>query len=172
MLRKNAMNIIDADASSGDVLATEEFPLPPIIDLFAGVGGLTLGASRAGFRVSLAVELDPHAIAAHQKNFPKVKHLRCDIGELDGKMMLDKAGLSAGTLAGLIGGPPCQGFSVMGRRHTADPRNNLFKKFFQLVAECKPYFFLAENVLGLLEDNFIEIRRDAFLSSRGGGGVG
>jgi DNA (cytosine-5)-methyltransferase 1 len=135
---------------------------PTVIDLYAGVGGLSLGAARAGFTVSLAVELDKHAVAAHEQNFPNVKHLAEDIGKLDGKTLLRHAGIKVGELDGLIGGPPCQGFSTMGHRRVADPRNNLFQKFFSVVAECKPKFFVAENVLGILDSQYDDIRKQAF----------
>jgi DNA (cytosine-5)-methyltransferase 1 len=135
---------------------------PRIIDLFAGVGGLSLGAARAGFTVALAVELDKHAVAAHRKNFPKVEHLAEDIGKLDGETLLRHAGIKTGELDGLVGGPPCQGFSTIGHRCVADPRNNLFQKFFALVAECQPKFFVAENVLGILDEQYADIREQAF----------
>jgi DNA (cytosine-5)-methyltransferase 1 len=87
---------------------------PTIIDLYAGVGGLSLGAIRAGFDLALAVEWDKHAIKAHEINFPNHKHLNTDISKLSGKKLLEEAGLAEGELDGLIGGPPCQGFSVIG----------------------------------------------------------
>lgn len=132
-----------------------------VIDLYAGVGGLSLGAARAGFTVALAVERDKHALAAHQRNFPKVKHLAADIGKLNGAQLLHHAGIEAVELDGLIGGPPCQGFSVIGHRRVSDARNNLFQKFFALVAECRPKFFVAENVLGILDDQYADIRAEA-----------
>jgi DNA (cytosine-5)-methyltransferase 1 len=135
---------------------------PKVIDVFAGVGGLSLGAARAGFTVALAVELDKHALAAHKRNFPNVKHLPADVATLDGDKLLDHAGIKAGELGGLVGGPPCQGFSVIGHRRVADARNNLFRKFFALVAECRPKFFLAENVLGILDEQYADIRDEAF----------
>jgi DNA (cytosine-5)-methyltransferase 1 len=134
---------------------------PKIIDVFAGVGGLSLGAARAGFTVALAVETDKHALAAHRKNFPKVNHLNADVGSLDGATLLHHAEVEAGELDGLIGGPPCQGFSVIGHRRVADDRNNLFQKFFELVAECRPKFFVAENVLGILDAQYADIRESA-----------
>ena len=140
---------------------------PSVIDLFAGVGGLSLGAARAGFTVALAVELDKHAVAAHKINFPKVKHLAEDIGKLDGEKLLRHAGIENGELDGLIGGPPCQGFSIIGHRHVADSRNNLFHKFFVLVAECRPKFFVAENVLGILDSQYDDIRQQAFAQVTG-----
>ena len=140
---------------------------PSVIDLFAGVGGLSLGAARAGFAVALAVELDKHAIAAHRKNFPNVKHLAEDIGKLDGEKLLRHAGLTPGELDGLVGGPPCQGFSTIGRRCVGDPRNNLFHKFFSLVSECAPKFFIVENVLGILDSQYDDIRKLAFAQVTG-----
>jgi DNA (cytosine-5)-methyltransferase 1 len=80
---------------------------------------------------------------------------------------MEAAGLSAGELTGLIGGPPCQGFSTIGRRHTDDPRNNLFGKFFELVAATEPLFFVAENVLGILDDIYDRIREAAFAQISG-----
>ena len=134
---------------------------PTVIDLFAGVGGLSLGAARAGFKVALAVELDKHAITAHKKNFPLVNQLSTNINDLDGEKLLFHAGLKIGELDGLVGGPPCQGFSVIGHRCVTDPRNNLFQKFFELVSECQPRFFVAENVLGILDEQYSDIRDEA-----------
>jgi len=148
-------------ATDNLVFQRGEVDRPCIIDLFAGVGGLSLGAARAGFNIALAVELDKHAIAAHKKNFPKVNHLAGNVNELTGETLLKHAKIEPGTLDGLIGGPPCQGFSVIGHRCVTDPRNNLFRKFFQLVSECKPTFFLAENVLGILDEQYANIREDA-----------
>lgn len=135
---------------------------PIVIDLYAGVGGLSLGAIRAGFNLALAIEWDKHAMKAHEINFPKYKHLNTDIAKLSGKKLLKEADLSEGELDGLIGGPPCQGFSIMGSRNYLDPRNDLFVKFFKLVKECKPKFFVAENVLGILDDLYDETRKNAF----------
>ncbi len=138
-----------------------------VIDLFAGVGGLTLGAARAGFDVVLAVEKDPHAFKAHKLNFPKTVHSDADITDLDGPALLAAASLKSGELDGLIGGPPCQGFSSMGPRQAADTRNSLFVKFFELVVQTLPGFFVAENVRGILEPQYKEIREGALDLVRG-----
>ncbi len=135
---------------------------PKVIDLYAGVGGLSLGSIRAGFDLALAVEWDKHAMKAHEINFPNNNHLNIDIAKLSGKKLLKEAGLAEGELDGLIGGPPCQGFSRIGSRDHLDPRNDLFVKFFKLVKECKPKFFVAENVLGILDDRYDIIRKTAF----------
>lgn len=121
-----------------------------VIDLFSGVGGLSLGAARAGFRVAASAELDPIASKSHKDNFPGTTHLETDVGKLTGHELLEAAKLRVGELGGLIGGPPCQGFSVIGRREQSDPRNDLFVQFFRLVAETRPAFYVAENVPGIL----------------------
>lgn len=133
----------------------------PVVDLFAGVGGLSLGACRAGFDLALAVDNDRQASAAHALNFPGSRHSKANIAHLTGKKLLKLAGLKPGELVGLIGGPPCQGFSSMGHREATDPRNQLFRKFFQLVNEAKPWFFMAENVPGILDPDFEFIRTAA-----------
>ena len=86
--------------------------LPKAIDLFAGAGGLSLGAARAGLHVAAAVEWDKHATATHTKNFPESKHICQDVGTMTGESLLQLAGLRVGELDALIGGPPCQGFTA------------------------------------------------------------
>lgn len=135
---------------------------PKVIDLYAGAGGLSLGASRAGFTVSAAVEFDQFAIESHRNNFPLVTHLDNDVAQLSGNDLLKRAGLKKGELDGLIGGPPCQGFSTMGKRQLDDTRNDLFGHFMRLVDETRPAFFLAENVPGILNEQYDNLRKTAF----------
>ncbi|MER2512883.1 MAG: DNA cytosine methyltransferase, partial [Nitrosomonas ureae] len=136
--------------------------MPKIIDLFAGAGGLSLGAARAGFEVSAAVELDTFALETHINNFPKTTHISEDVSELTAERLLLLAGLHPGELDGIIGGPPCQGFSHMGKRQVDDTRNNLFGHFFRLVSETRPGFFLAENVPGILDEKYRAVLNSAF----------
>lgn len=131
------------------------------IDLFAGAGGLSLGAARAGLTVRAAVELDKHAIETHVRNFPTTQHLSTDVAQLTGARLLELSGMKAGELDGLIGGPPCQGFSSIGNRNVSDERNDLFSHFFRLVAETSPAFFVAENVPGILSERYDTIRERA-----------
>lgn len=136
--------------------------MPDVIDLFAGAGGLSLGASRAGFNVVAAVELDSHAIASHITNFPHSIHIQRDIMELDGQTLIDLAGIEADNLLGIIGGPPCQGFSSIGRGDINDFRNQLFEQFFILIEQLRPVFFVAENVPGIMHPKYGSIRARAF----------
>lgn len=141
--------------------------MPTVVDLFAGAGGLSLGAARAGFTVSGCVELDPFAIEVHRHNFPGTVHLANDVARLTGPQLLQLCGLRQGELDGLIGGPPCQGFSSIGKRDVGDSRNDLFGHFFRLVSSTRPAFFLAENVPGILDPRYAQIISAAFGRLRG-----
>ncbi|WP_277072784.1 DNA cytosine methyltransferase [Segatella oulorum] len=136
--------------------------MPNVIDLFAGAGGLSLGASRAGFNVISAVELESHAIATHITNFPNSRHIQRDIMELTGDALLGLSGIQTEQLDGIIGGPPCQGFSSIGHKDINDIRNTLFMKYFELVGEVHPPFFVAENVPGIMDSKYDQIRKIAF----------
>lgn len=131
---------------------------PKVIDLFAGVGGLSLGAERAGFKLSAAVEYEKRIIESHAVNFPNTVHVCADISLLSGKELRKTAELKQSELAGLIGGPPCQGFSTMGKRSPLDQRNQLFIKFYHLITELKPAFFMVENVPGILQSQYDGLR--------------
>jgi DNA (cytosine-5)-methyltransferase 1 len=134
---------------------------PKVIDLFAGAGGFSLGAARAGMKVVSSVEIDPFANETHGRNFPSTKHLGIDISTLSGSELLQKSGLKLGELDGLIGGPPCQGFSSIGRRDPDDRRNSLFGDFIRLVSETQPRFFVAENVPGILQERNMDVLESA-----------
>ena len=136
--------------------------MPNVIDLFAGAGGLSLGAARAGFNIAAAVEIEAHAIESHRVNFPHTVHIQRDIMTLGGDELLQLAGIQRHNLTGIIGGPPCQGFSSIGQGDVDDIRNRLFIKFFELMEELQPTFFVAENVPGIMKPKYDEIRSEAF----------
>lgn len=125
---------------------------PTVIDLFAGVGGISLGAARAGFSVAGVVDFNQRVMEAHRRNFPKTKHLTADLSGYTGEKLLSD--LCVKKPDGIVGGPPCQGFSAMGHRNVGDHRNSLFGHYFRLISEIKPRFFLAENVSGILDPNY------------------
>lgn len=127
---------------------------PVVIDLFSGAGGFTLGSYLAGIPVTLAIDNDSDLSFSFASNFPSTKLERRDLTATTGNDILKAAETSTVDL--LIGGPPCQGFSVIGRRDERDPRNELLGHFFRLVREIRPKAFLLENVPGLL---FPETRR-------------
>ena len=132
-----------------------------VVDLFSGVGGLSLGAARAGFAVRAAVDIDRETLSAHQLNFPDVTHLSASVAELKGQRLKTWLGLND-DLAGIIGGPPCQGFSAIGHGNEDDERNELFVQFFRVVSESHPRFYLAENVPGIMKPKNSAIRDRAF----------
>lgn len=119
-----------------------------IIDLFAGCGGLSLGFEMAGFNIPLAIEIDEWASETYKKNHPSTKVLIDDITQiLDLENIISNEDLP---IDGIIGGPPCQGFSLSGNRDKKDPRNSLFMEFVRFVKFFKPKFFVMENVPGIL----------------------
>ena len=121
-----------------------------IINLFSGAGGFSLGAKRAGFDIAGSIEIDPHAISVYKKNFPNTPLWEKDISAISATEVLQNFDLRVGEIDGIIGGPPCQGFSHMGHNDPEDPRNQLFIHFFQIVKDAVPKFFLAESVPGIL----------------------
>lgn len=119
-----------------------------VIDLFAGCGGLSLGFEMAGYDIPLAIEKDEWASETYQKNHHRTKVITGDITQIiDLKNLIEKKDLP---IDGIIGGPPCQGFSLSGNRDKNDPRNSLFMEFVRFVKFFKPKFFVMENVTGIL----------------------
>lgn len=121
---------------------------PIAIDLFAGAGGLALGFEQAGFDIVAAVEFDPIHAAIHELNFPQTKVICGDMNDVTGKQIRAAAGLN-GEIDVIVGGPPCQGFSLIGHRVLEDPRNSLVFHFLRIVKELKPRMFVMENVPGM-----------------------
>lgn len=121
---------------------------PTMIDLFSGVGGLSLGFEMAGFTVVLANEYDESIAKAYVQNRPHTKMIVNDIT----KLPIDSTFSPYRNKVDLIvGGPPCQGFSQKGKRKTIhDERNFLFKYYYEVVSLVKPTYFVMENVPNLL----------------------
>lgn len=118
-----------------------------VIDLFAGCGGLSLGFEMEKFNIPLAIEKDEWAAETYKKNHPNTNVIVGDITKItDLKKLLP----SKMIIDGIIGGPPCQGFSLSGNRDKNDPRNSLFMDFVRFVNFYKPKFFVMENVTGIL----------------------
>lgn len=122
---------------------------PLAIDLFAGAGGLSLGLVNAGFDVILASDISTRCADTYVRNFTGTEFHLGDIRDLRGCALLHRFNLSQGDLDLLIGGPPCQGFSILGQRNLSDPRNDLFREFIRITGELKPKIAVIENVPGL-----------------------
>jgi len=119
------------------------------IDLFAGAGGLSLGFEQAGFDVAGAIEIDPIHCAVHKFNFPKTPVICKSVEGLTAREVRRRLGIGSRTIDCVFGGPPCQGFSMIGRRALEDPRNRLVQSFVDLVADLDAETFVFENVKGL-----------------------
>ncbi len=117
------------------------------VDLFAGAGGLSLGARMAGVDVRLAIEADPHAAATYAHNHPQTQVVVKDIRKV-ARIDVPRNG---GTV--LFGGPPCQGFSTSNQRNRngRNPDNWLFREFIRLVRQWEPEWVVFENVRGIIE---------------------
>ncbi len=121
-----------------------------VIDLFCGCGGFSKGFEQAGFEVKFGVDMWKDATVTYKHNFPNAVVLNDDIININGKDILNITDLSEDEVDVIIGGPPCQGFSVSGKRLLDDERNKLYKSFVQIVSELKPKVFVMENVPGLV----------------------
>jgi len=130
-----------------------------LIDLFSGCGGFSLGAELAGFQSLVAVDIEPTLQSGFTKNFPHTKAIQADVGQIRKADWSQLIG--AQRPDGIIGGPPCQGFSRIGKRSKEDPRNSLIHHFYRHVDELSPKFFIMENVEGLLDDGNHQILSDA-----------
>lgn len=119
-----------------------------MIDLFAGVGGLSLGFEMCGFEVVIANEFDSSIAEAYIKNRNNPNMVVADIQDLPIEETFSKY---KGKVDLIVGGPPCQGFSQKGQRKSInDPRNFLFRYYVDVVATVQPKYFVMENVPGLL----------------------
>ena len=122
---------------------------PTFIDLFSGAGGMSLGFEQAGFEPVAAVEIDPIHAAAHKFNFPRCATLARSVTDVTGDELLALPSLKGRAPDVVIGGAPCQGFSLIGKRALDDPRNSLVRDFVRIVRDTKARFFVFENVKGL-----------------------
>jgi DNA (cytosine-5)-methyltransferase 1 len=127
----------------------DELMRPLGIDLFAGAGGMSLGFEQAGFDVAAAVEIDPVHCATHKFNFPNCAVIPQSVIGLSAEKIRRAAGIGDRKIAAVFGGPPCQGFSLIGQRCLDDARNRLVLEFVRLVAELDADSFIFENVKGL-----------------------
>lgn len=115
-----------------------------LISLFSGAGGLDLGFEKAGFKVIIANEIDKKICPTYRYNHPDTELIEGDIRSLDTQYFPNE-------ILGIIGGPPCQSWSEAGSlRGIDDPRGKLFYEYIRFIREKKPYFFVAENVSGML----------------------
>ena len=120
------------------------------IDLFSGAGGLSEGFRQAGFHVLAGNDIDPFAAETFAATHSEARFLHGPIEDISARNLLDAAGLAKGELDCLIGGPPCQGFSVYNhQRGMHDKRSGLFSEYLRIVEGLKPNWVVMENVTGI-----------------------
>ena len=122
-----------------------------MIDLFCGAGGLSLGFTQEGFVTSLANDIQDCCVDTYAHNHPETPRDHIVLGDIkDVVKNLDKL-LAGRNVDIVVGGPPCQGFSMANRQRLIDdPRNHLYKSYVEVVKKVHPKFFVMENVKGML----------------------
>ena len=120
--------------------------MPKVIDLFCGCGGVSLGFAREGFEIVAGIDNDQEALNTFSKNFPHSKALNVDLSNTDA---IDYEEFSNVDI--ILGGPPCQGFSIAGKRDSNDPRNKLSETYIELVKTLNPKVVVIENVPNILK---------------------
>lgn len=114
-----------------------------VSDFFCGCGGLSQGFKEAGFKIKTGIDFNKSFLETYAHNFPEASVLNLDLGK-------DKFLKEIPYSEVIIGGPPCQGFSLTGPRNIDDPRNQLYLSIFKTLKIMKPKAFLIENVRGLM----------------------
>ena len=118
-----------------------------VISLFSGAGGMDIGFENAGFEIAVAVEMDPSCCDTLRTNRPNLPIINKNITEVATDEILSSAGLIPMEAALVIGGPPCQSFSLAGlRKGLDDDRGKLLFEFVRIVREALPIGFVLENV--------------------------
>ena len=131
------------------------------IDLFSGSGGFSLGFDNKGFQNIFSIDIEPSFCETYKYNFPNHTLIEKDICQLSDEEIKNLKEVEDVDV--VIGGPPCQGFSIagnIGRKFIDDPRNKLFKEFVRVVKVVKPKFFVMENVARLYNHNKGETRKE------------
>lgn len=132
-----------------------------VLDLFCGCGGLSLGFEDAGFNVAFGIDNWSDALKTFTFNHKNARAIQKDLGAIKVSDFIKDEGIA--DIDVIIGGPPCQGFSIAGKRELNDERNLLYKSFLSFVKELKPKAFLMENVpnimsmgKGVVKNNIIQ----------------
>src|SRR3990172_1219853 len=122
-----------------------------VIDLFSGVGGLSYGfAHNDNFEIVAANEILPNMAEAYSLNHPTVKVYVEDIKNFNAKKVEKDLDIRSSEIDVIVGGPPCQAYSTVGKRLIDDPRGKLFQEYYRVLKEFNPKLFLFENVRGIL----------------------
>jgi len=126
-----------------------------VIDLFSGCGGFSQGFLKAGFDILAASEIWEPAVVSYRYNHENVSVIEGDIRSSEVKSELYQA-IKEKRVNVIIGGPPCQGYSIAGNRNPDDPRGQLYLEYVEIIKHVKPDFFVMENVKGLLHMKHVD----------------
>lgn len=121
-----------------------------VIDLFCGCGGMSKGLSDAGLHIIAGIDIWDVAINSYNKNFNTHKGYSYDLTKLPPEKFNEIHNKDNKTIDIIVGGPPCQSFSIAGKRDKNDPRNSLFIEYIKYLDYFKPKLFIMENVIGIL----------------------
>ena len=139
---------------------------PRCLDLFCGIGGLSLGLEKAGISSIGGIDFWPDARITFEHNLRPIRCMLTDLTCTTPKQIEKFFGISAYDVDIISGGPPCQGFSTVGKRNEFDPRNALWQHYWELVAAIRPAYVLIENVEGMLVVRRGELANEVILSFR------
>jgi len=120
-----------------------------VLDLFCGCGGMSKGLTDAGLNVIAGIDIWDKAINSYKQNFEHTS-ICADLKKLSPEKFQELYNKDNKPIDVIVGGPPCQGFSIAGKRDINDPRNSLFMEFLKYLNYFKPNMFLMENVIGIL----------------------
>lgn len=126
-----------------------------VLDLFSGCGGLSLGFKQAGFKIKLVNDKGEIALRTFKKNFPQTHVIKGDINKP--KIQEQIINQCNKGIDIVIGGPPCQAYSLAGSRDPEDPRGKLFNSYIAIVQKLQPKVFVMENVKGILSMKHFKI---------------
>ena len=129
-----------------------------IIDLFCGCGGLSKGFEMAGFNTVLAIDFWKDAVETFNNNHKNKVAICDDVSKISNEFLDNLT--QKNKITGIVGGPPCQGYSTVGKRDINDDRNYLYLQYCRIVEKVKPEFFVLENVKGLLTLNNGKFKED------------
>ncbi len=122
-----------------------------MIDLFCGAGGLSLGFSQEGFVAVLANDIEECCVDTYAHNHPEIPRSRIVKGDINDMLKNLDSYLDSEKISIVVGGPPCQGFSMANRQRLIDdPRNHLYRSYVEVVKKVRPPFFVMENVKGMM----------------------
>lgn len=139
-----------------------------VVDLFSGCGGLSYGLIQAGLKVLLGVDNDHDSLVTFEANHPGSKTTNLDLADPQAAKKIIKE-VGDKNIDIVVGGPPCQGFSLTGSRNIEDPRNKLYLSMFNIVNEIQPKAFLVENVAGMATLYGGKVKEDIISKFEGAG---